>query len=425
MSVSGRAKNTLAINGGQKVRNTPWPKRHLFGEGEKLAVMALFDRAIASGDVFDYNGEEEEAYCREFAQFLGGGYADAVNSGTSAIYVALRALEIEPFTEVIVPPITDPGGVMPVPLINCIPVVADSAPGTLNAGPEQIEARITERTSAIIVAHIAGLPADMDPIMEIARKKGIPVIEDCAQAHGALYKGRFVGTIGDIGAFSTMSGKHHATGAQGGVVFTKNETLYWRARRYSDRGKPFGLQDWHTPTCNLVCSLNLNLNDLAACIGRVQLKKLPEILARRRKLAYSIKEACKPLKSVSLDTGLPDTEGAFWFLIFKLDLAKLAVDKDKFVAALAAEGLPVGGNYLHLFTKAPWYKNRAVFGKSGYPWTCPLYRGDPDKEYPLSNVFKAHDSIFTMVFHENLTSKEVLDIQTALRKVETEYLQSH
>jgi dTDP-4-amino-4,6-dideoxygalactose transaminase len=425
MSVSGRAKNTLAINGGQKVRNTPWPKRHLFGEEEKLAVMALFDRAIASGDVFDYNGEEEEAYCREFAQFLGGGYADAVNSGTSAIYVALRALEIEPFTEVIVPPITDPGGVMPVPLINCIPVVADSAPGTLNAGPEQIEARITERTSAIIVAHIAGLPADMDPIMEIARKKGIPVIEDCAQAHGALYKGRFVGTIGDIGAFSTMSGKHHATGAQGGVVFTKNETLYWRARRYSDRGKPFGLQDWHTPTCNLVCSLNLNLNDLAACIGRVQLKKLPEILARRRKLAYSIKEACKPLKSVSLDTGLPDTEGAFWFLIFKLDLAKLAVDKDKFVAALAAEGLPVGGNYLHLFTKAPWYKNRAVFGKSGYPWTCPLYRGDPDKEYPLSNVFKAHDSIFTMAFHENLTSKEVLDIQTALRKVETEYLQSH
>ena len=153
----------LAVDGGPKVRAKPWPPRGLFGEKEKRAVAALFDRSIATGKEFGYDGAEEQAYCKEFARFLGGGYADAVNSGTSAVYVALRALELEPFTEVICPPMTDPGGVMPVPLCNCIPIPADSAPNSYNAGPDQIEARITRRTSAIIVAHIAGLPGGDGP----------------------------------------------------------------------------------------------------------------------------------------------------------------------------------------------------------------------------------------------------------------------
>ena len=413
----------LAIHGGTRTRTVPWPPRRLFGEEEKQAVMALFDKAIATGDAFGYDGEEEQAYCREFAEFHGGGYADAVNSGTSAIYVALRALEIEPFTEVIVPPVTDPGGVMPVPLINCIPVPADSAPGSLNAGPDQIEARITGCTSAIIVAHIAGLPVDMDPVMEIARARGIPVIEDCAQSHGATYKGRRVGTIGDVGAFSTMSGKHHATGAQGGVVFVKDEDLYWRARRCSDRGKPFGLSDWMKKRgTNVVCSLNLNLNDLAACIGRVQLRKLPAIVEGRRRFALAVAEACHSLESVSVDVGLPETEGAFWFMFLKLDLDKLSVDKEAFVAALAAEGLPVSAKYMYDMTCAPWFKDRAVFGTSGYPWTCPLYRGDPDADYAIPNAIAAHDALFLLAMHENLTGQEVRDTVAALGKVEQAFL---
>ena len=105
------AEKQLAVNRGPRVCQRPWPLRGLFSEREKRAVVKLFDKAIASGKPISYNGPEEEAYCREFADFLGGGYADAVNSGTSAVYVALRALEIEPFTEVIVPPCTDPGGV--------------------------------------------------------------------------------------------------------------------------------------------------------------------------------------------------------------------------------------------------------------------------------------------------------------------------
>src|SRR5205807_2154225 len=176
-------------------------------------------------------------------------------------------LRIEPFTEVICPPLTDPGGIMPVPLINCIPVVADARPGSYNVGPKEVASCLSELTSAIIVAHIVGEPVEMEPILALARERGIPVIEDAAQAHGASYRGRPLGTLGDVGVFSTMSGQHHATGGQGGVVFTRREEVYWEARRVSDRGKPFGLEGVKG---NVIASLNLNLNDLAATIGRVQ-----------------------------------------------------------------------------------------------------------------------------------------------------------
>ena len=315
----------LAIDGGPRAFDRPFPKRGLFGEEEKQAALAMFDKAITTGVAIHYNGEEEEAYCSEFAEFMGGGYCDGVNSGTSAVYVALRALEIQPFTEVIVSPVTDAGAVMPVALMNCIPVVPDTNLESYNTGPEQIEARITEHTRAIVIGHISGIPADMDPIMEIARPRGIRVIEDCAQAHGARYKGRLVGTIGDAAAFSTMSIKHHATAAQGGVVFTKDEDAAWRARRASDRGKPFGLEGvaTHVQATNVIASLNLNSNDLAAAVGSVQLRKLPGIVAGRRRIALAIGRGLEKLEAVRLVGDPPGCEGAFWFVVLNLDPDKI------------------------------------------------------------------------------------------------------
>lgn len=221
----------LAINGGPRVRTKPFPGRGLLGPEEKAAVDALFDEAIASGSAFGYNGPTEEAYCKEFAEFMGGGYVDAVNSGTTAVYVALRALNIEPFTEVIVSCLTDPGGMMPIVMMNCIPIIADTEPGSYNTGPKEVEELISPLTSAILVAHIGGEPVDMEGIMAIARKHNIPVVEDCAQAHGAKLNGKLVGTFGDVAAFSTMFGKHHCTGGQGGLVYTRDERLYYEARR--------------------------------------------------------------------------------------------------------------------------------------------------------------------------------------------------
>ena len=408
----------LAIDGGEPVRAKPWPSRGLFGEAEKKVVVEIFDRCIEAGSSIGYNGENEQAYCLAFAEFHGGGFADAVNSGTSALYVALQALELEPFNEVIVPPVTDPGGVMPVPLLNLIPIPADAEPGSFNVGPEQIRERLTERTAAIIVAHIAGIPADMVPILAMARDAGVPVIEDCSQAHGARCGGRRVGTYGDIAIFSTMSGKHHATGAQGGVVFTNDEALYWRCRRASDRGKPFGLPGGST---NDRAALNLNLNDLSAAIGRVQLEKLPRTTESRHRNALALAEGCRRLQTVDILLGPPQAESVFWFILVRLDLDKVSVPMRQFTDALGAEGIPTGAHYRYLSNTDDWFVNKKVFGTSGYPWRCPLYRGDPDRTYDLPNAEAVTRNHFVFKFHENCGPQEVADALAALAKVEAAY----
>lgn len=410
----------LAIDGGAPVRTAPWPQRRLFGTDEKRAAVELFDRCIASGAAFGYNGEEEQAYCAEFAAYLGGGFADAVNSGTTAVYTALRALELEPFTEVIVPPITDPGGVMPVPLMGCIPVPADTAPGSYNTDAAHIAARITPRTSAILVAHIAGIPCDMEPILALAREHGLPVVEDCAQAHGATYHGRMAGTMGDIAAFSTMSGKHHATGGQGGIVFTRDEALYQKIRWMSDRGKPFGLPPG---SGNVVAALNLNSDELACAIGRVQLRKLPDILERRRRFAATLADGCRrELRSVSVVEAPDNCRNACWFLFFRLDTSRLRCGKPEFVAALKAEGIPCEETYYHTPAIADWCRERRVFGKSGFPWTDPQYGGDPGAVYDLPNARATDAAHFRMGIHENYGPSEAADFVAACVKAERAFV---
>ncbi len=410
----------LALNGGPKTCKTPWPPRRLFTEKEKRAVIALFDASIASGEAIGYNGPEEENYCKEFAHFLGGGYADGVNSGSSAVYVALRALKVKAFSEVVCGPVSDPGGIMPIPLAGCIPIPADAEPGSFNMSPRSLARRITKRTGAIVVAHIAGLPAEMEPILDLAKAKGIPVVEDCAQTHGAKYHGKYCGTWGDVGAFSTMFGKHHVTGGQGGLVFTKSEEMYWQIRRCADRGKPFNL----TGTAgNVLAAHNMNLNDLSACIGRVQLKKLPGILAARRRSARWLIEACRSeLKSVRIVDAPPRSEGVYWFLLVQLDLAKLSANKETFVKALAAEGVPCDSSYLHLFSDHDWYRNRNVFEGTTYPWTAPLYKGDPAREYPVPNIRATDKYTFQMFWNERVTRPVAGQVLDALKKVEQAYL---
>jgi perosamine synthetase len=408
----------LAIDGGEKVRKIPYPPRRLFGEEEKSVAVALFDKAIESGEAFGYNGIEEQSYENEFAELQGGGYADLVNSGTSALFVALGVLNLEPLSEVIAPPITDPGGIMPIPMLNCVPVVADAHPGSYNVGPDQIEDVLTERTKAIIVAHIFGEPVDMDPILEIAKSKGIYVIEDCAQSHRALYKGRLVGTIGDISAFSTMSGKHHATGAQGGVVYTKNQDFYWEAKRFADRGKPFNTD---SPT-NVRIGLNLNSNELSATIGRVQLKRLPNIIESRRKFVKGLVNAIKDLKSISHGWMPDNSESSYWYVRMHVDCDKLTVNKDQFVNALAAEGIPCFASYRHIPSEAKWFIERNTYGKSGYPWTDPAYKGDRNWKFPCPNAVEATETHFNLSINENFGDQEVADFAEALRKVEKAYL---
>jgi dTDP-4-amino-4,6-dideoxygalactose transaminase len=413
-----KTNDMLAIDGGAKIRETPFPKRHLFGEEERAVAVKLFDAAIESGNAIHYSGPEELAYEQEFAAFMGGGYADLVNSGTSALYVALGALELQTAGEVVIPPITDPGGAMPVALLCQVPVVSDAAPGSFNAGAEQIEAVLTPHTRAIVVAHIAGEPADMDPILELAQARGIPIVEDCAQAHGALYKGRMVGTFGDIAAFSTMSGKHHATGPQGGVVFTRDEALVWESKRFSDRGKPFNTE----ATSNLRAGLNLNGNDLSAAIGRVQLRRIVAMNDRRHQVAAQIEEGIAGLKAVRLGWQAEQTQGVYWFMRFHVDVDKLTVDKDSFAKAVAAEGVPVSASYRYIPSEAIWFKERNVFPGSDYPWGLPAYQGDRNAAFPCPNAVESAERHCVMSIHENWGEQEVADVVAALAKVEAAYL---
>jgi perosamine synthetase len=408
---------SLAINGGMPLRTMLWPNRGLIGAEEKRAVDALFEEAIASGQVPGYGGAQEDAYCHEFAALMGGGHADAVNSGTTAVYVALRALDLPSFSEVVVGCVTDPGGMMPIPLMNCIPVPADTSPGSFNTGPEQVEAAITPLTSAILVAHIFGEPADMDGIMDVAKRHGLPVVEDCAQAHGATLHGRVLGAFGEVAAFSTMFGKHHCTGGQGGVVFTRDETHLPMIRRCADRGKPFALPKGST---NVLASLNLNLNEVAAAIGREQLKKLPRIVQRIRRTVARLRDGLSGLPGCFVPDPIPGAEPSYWKLRIGFRAEAMACDKANFCAALRAEGLnPVMDDYaVAMPHRHDWFVNCRVFGTPGYPWASPDYRGNRDRQFPCPNAMAAMDRFFVLLCNEAWTEEDTDDAVAIIRKVE-------
>jgi perosamine synthetase len=321
---------------------------------------------------------------------------------------------------VISSPITDPGAVAPILWQNCIPIFADANPETFNIDPDSIAQRITERTKAIIVGHIAGQPVDMDPVMEVARAHNIPVIEDCSQAHGAIYKGRLVGTIGDLAAFSLMGGKHHTAGGQGGMVLTRNEELYWNAKRFADRGKPFNSPEKK----NLFLGLNYRMTELEAVIGRVQLRKLDANLARRRALAAELAAAIADLKAVRMPTIIPGAVSSYWLMLLRIDTSLLKVSKVEFVQAVAAEGIPIDPHYDWIMYETPWIRQRANYGRSGCPWTCPFYGREVEYEGSCPNARRAIDAHMVLPWHECLTSREVQDIAAALHKVEAAYLKA-
>ncbi|MEX0777178.1 MAG: DegT/DnrJ/EryC1/StrS family aminotransferase [Phycisphaeraceae bacterium] len=164
------------------------------------------------------------------------------------------------------------------------------------------------------------------------------------------------------------------------------------------------------------------LDDLSATIGRVQLKKLPRVIAARRKSAMALAAGCAKLKTVRLHTGLPHTQGVYWFLLLRLALDKLAVDKVTFVKALNQEGIPAVSDYWHSPTQHLWCQQRKVFGSSGYPWKSPRYKGDPHREYPLPNARATDATHILLPWHERCTAREVRDTLAALARLEQAYL---
>ena len=406
-------KKKLAVNGGEKAIPSSFKGRFNFGAEERAAVLALMDEHINAGGMFGYQGAQEEAFGKEFAEFLGGGYADGVNSGTNAVYVAIKALQLPPFSEVIVGCVTDPGGIMPIVLNNCIPIVADVLPGSFNTGAPMIEPLINERTRAIVVAHIGGEPANMPEIMALAKKHNLKVVEDCAQSHMAKINGRNVGSFGDAGAFSLMFGKHMCTGGQGGAVFTKSEEMYWNIRRAADRGKAFNMPAGST---NVVPAINCNMDEIHAVIGRVQLKKLPDIIARRKAFVNLLtKKGMDKLKVVKIPELPAWADHCYWWWRLRVDLSALKCSRSEFFAALTAEGLAVNPSYRGALPATfAWFQNRA----DKFPWNAPQYKGDPKREFPCPNANASMEEHFILPFYESWGEAEADAIMLAIRKVE-------
>lgn len=388
--------------------------RSLITDAEKQAALQAIDRAIEKQTAFDrYGGEEVDAFEKEFAEHMGVKFATAVSSGTAAVHAALASLQLEPGSEVICPPITDPGGISPVLFQMCIPVFADTHPSTFNVDPAAVEAAITEKTAAIVAAHIAGEPCQMDALLQIAAKHNLPLIEDAAQAHDATWDGHKVGSLGTMGAFSLMSGKHHTAGGQGGMVTTNDESLYWKVKSFADRGKSFGRED-----LGGCMGLNYRMTELEAAIGRVQLQRLPEIVGRRQERAAQLQARLEKSKVFSLGHIPAKAQSAYWFLRTRVELPEGAPPKTEVAARLRARGLRAAPTYTSIIYSQPWFRNRASFGTSGLPWTLPGVDRDYAYDGCCPRAEQALADHLLIAFNESVNESTIDRMAEAMLEVE-------
>jgi dTDP-4-amino-4,6-dideoxygalactose transaminase len=333
----------LAILGGTPIRTTPLAAWPFFARDEIDAVASI----LQSGKVNYWTGEEGHLFEKEFSKIIGCDYAIALTNGTVALELALYALGIGPGDEVIVASRTFIASASCIVMRGAIPVMADVDPLSQNITAETIQAVLTSRTKAIILVHLAGWPCDMDPILELARKFNLRVIEDCAQAHGATYKGRPVGSFGDVAAFSFCQDKIMTTGGEGGMLLTNDRVLWEKGWAFKDHGKsyravqnqkhPFGFKWVHESF-----GTNWRLTEMQSAIGRVQLRKLPAWVETRLKHANLLNRcfAQIPGLRVTIPTDQMGHSYYKYYVFVYPQMLKEGWSRDTVMAAINAEGIP-------------------------------------------------------------------------------------
>lgn len=309
--------------------------------------MEAVEAVLRSGNVNYWTGEEGRLFEREFAEACGCEYGVAVANGTLALELALRVLDIGPGDEVIVTPRSFIASASCVAICGARPVFADVDPVDQNLTADTIEAALSPRTRAIIAVHLAGWPCDLDPILELARSRGIRVIEDCAQAHGATYKGRPVGSFGDVAAFSFCQDKIITTGGEGGLLVTNHRVLWRRAWAYKDHGKNYDAvyHHVHPPGFRWLhesFGSNWRMTEMQAAIGRVQLKKLPKWLERRRRSADILTNFFQSQPALRVTEPPPHVGHAYYkyYVFLRPERLKYDWNRDRIMTAVAAEGVP-------------------------------------------------------------------------------------
>ena len=314
---------------------SPWPS---FTAEEADAV----SQTLLSNKVNYWTGTECREFEKEFAAWTDTKYAVALSNGTLALDVALKALNIGPGDEVIVTPRTFIASVSCVVNTGATPVFADVEMDSGNLSATTISKVLTPKTKAVICVHLAGWPCDMDPIMALAKRHHFKVIEDCAQAHGARYKNRSVGSIGHVGAWSFCQDKIMTTGGEGGMVTTNDETLWRDMWAYKDHGKsyaavyerqhPKGFRWLHDSF-----GTNWRMLEMQAVIGRIQLKRMPNWVAMRALYAEMIWAACRPFKAIRVPAVPDDSTHAHYV---QPDLLATGWSRDRIVDAINALGVP-------------------------------------------------------------------------------------
>lgn len=317
-----------------------WP---VYSEAEIKRVSSV----LRSGKVNYWTGNECQSFEKEYAASLGVSHAIVVSNGTVALELALRALELEDGDQVIVSPRSFFATVSSIVAVGATPVFADVDSETGNISAREIRKVVTEKTRAVVTVHLGGWACDMDPILSLAKEFGLRVVEDCAQAHGAMYKGQAAGSIGDISAFSFCQDKIISTGGEGGMVVTNNERFWRLMWAYKDHGK-----DYETVFCkehppgfrwlHESFGSNFRMTEMQAAIGREQLSRLSEMVETRRRFASIIGKAISSIPCVRLPLVPKDYYHSYYRFYFYLRPERIRKDwgRDRVMAEISNLGFP-------------------------------------------------------------------------------------
>lgn len=379
----------LALHGGPRAIPHAFPRYNPIGAEEIRAATRVLESGVLSKflgcwDPDFYGGPKVQEFERACEAAFGVKHAVSVNSCTSGLIAAVGAAGVQPGDEVIVPPWTMSATATAVLVWNAIPVFADIQRDTFNLDVAAVERRITPRTRAIVVADIFGHAADLDELMSLAARRGLVLIEDCAQSPWARYKGRFAGAVGHIGAFSLNYHKHVHTG-EGGFCLTNDSRLAERMQLIRNHAEAVVGDKGERDLCNMI-GFNFRMGEIEAAIAIEQLRKLPALATERAAAGMRLTQGLAGLKGLRPAVVKERCSHVFYVYPCLLDETETRVPRSALAEALAAEGVPgvmPGYANIHLL---PIYQKRIAYGPNGFPWSDGCYAGEVSYEKGICPV---------------------------------------
>jgi dTDP-4-amino-4,6-dideoxygalactose transaminase len=377
------------------------------GDDEMLTLAA----AIESGTLTSTKGRFVKRLEQDFATYLGAKRAYACSSGTAALHTALAAIDPEPGDEVVTTAITDMGALTPILYQSAIPVFADVDPIRFNVTADTIEAALSPRTKAIVVTHLFGNPCRMGDIMELARRRGIPVIEDCAQAFGAEVGGRKVGAWGDIGCFSLQQGKHITTG-EGGLVVSNDD--YLARRMFLFINKAWGYGD--AAPDHYFLALNYRMNELTGAVAVAQLEKLGDFVARRTRMAAALTAGLDNLPGVATPAVDADARHTYWKYCLRVDGEQFTGGLDGLARGLRERDIVCAPRYIQKPAfECQVIRDQRTFGASRFPFTLARPEAIDYRREKFRGTYAALASALVLPLNERYTLEHVAYIVDAIR----------